>query len=312
MSYTNIFSGSPVEPSDVAYRAIALATSETLVWPVAYEDTTDIVARINDVTPSAGSLTITMPDATEVSTGQDALFTTTTGTAFTLLTATGSTISVVGASQAVYIYLTDNSTAAGTWRATVFASTTTTANAAALAGGGLEAIAALLNVDFPVQTKSANYTVVSGDRATTLVSTGGAITFDLTSSATLGNGWLALCVNQGTGALTLDPTGAQTIDGAATKTLNQGESCFIVADGGTAWYSVGFGQSVTSSVTRLVTNAAGSGDLTLTTAEATNLLQEFTGALTGNRNIIVPTAAGTYHVTNSTTATGASRSSLSA
>ena len=305
MSYTEIFGGSPVQASDVAYRAIALATSTTLLWPVSNEDTTDIVARINDVTPSAGSLTITMPDATEVSTGQDALFTNTTGTAFTLLTSTGTTITSVAASTAVYIYLTDNSTAAGTWRVTVFGSTTTTANAAALAGGGLEAIASLLNVDFPVTGKGANYTVVSADRATTLVSTGGAITFDLTSSATLGNGWMALICNQGTGALTLNPAGAQTIDGAATKTLNQTESCFIVADGGTGWFSVGFGQSVTSSVTRLVTNAAGSGDLTLTTAEATNLLQEFTGALTGNRNIIVPTAAGTYHVTNSTTATGA-------
>jgi hypothetical protein len=303
--FTTVFGGSPVQASDVAYRAITLATSATLVWPVSNEDTTNVVARINDVTPGSGSLTITMPDATQVSVGQDALFTNTTGTAFTLLTSTGTTISAVAASQAVYIYLTDNSTAAGTWRATVFASTTTTANAAALAGGGLEAIASLLNVDFPVTGKSVNYTVVSTDRATTLVSTGGAITFDLTSSTTLGNGWMALISNQGTGALTIDPAGAQTIDGAATKTLNQTESCFIVADGGTAWFSVGFGQSITSSVTRLVTNAAGSGNLTLTTAEAASLLQEFTGALTGNRNIIVPTSAGSYHVTNSTTATGA-------
>lgn len=305
MSYVDVFSGSPVQPSQVAYRAIALATNVTLVWPVAYQDTTNIVARINDVTPSAGSLTITMPDATQVSTGQDALFTNTTGTAFTLLKSDGTTLTSVAASQAVYIYLTDNSTAAGTWRVTVFASTTTTANAASLAGLGLEAITTTLNVDFPVTTQGSAYAVGVNDRAQTLVSTGGAVTFTLAAATTLGDGWMALFRNSGTGALTIALTGLDTIDGAATKTLNQGESCFIVCDGSSAFYSVGFGQSVTSVVTRLVKSVAGSSNVVLSSTEASNLLQEYTGALTGSINVSPPTAVGTYHVYNNTTATGA-------
>lgn len=51
---------------------------------------------------------------------------------------------------------------------------------------------------------------------------------------------------------------------------------------------------------RLSKSVAGSADVTLTTVEAGNLIMEFTGALTGNINVIVPAAARMWIVKNGT------------
>ena len=300
MSYTSIFGGSPVQPSDIRYRAIALAADTTLVWPQAYVDTTDVVARINDVTPTGAGLSITMPDATQVSTGQDALFANLGADTFTILDSTGSTITTVATSVAVYIYLTDNSTAAGSWGVTTFASTTTTANAATLAGYGLTAITTTLNQDAPALAKSSGFTVDATYRAQAVIWTGGTDTAALTAAATLGDGFFFLLSNQGTGILTIDPAGSETIDGNATKAINSTESAIIVTDG-TNWYSVGYGRSVSSSFTRLVKSVGGNSDVTLTAAEAAYTVQEYTGALTGDIAVIVPTSVAQFWVYNNTT-----------
>lgn len=51
---------------------------------------------------------------------------------------------------------------------------------------------------------------------------------------------------------------------------------------------------------RLSKSVAGSSNVTLTTAEARNMIHEYTGALTGNISVIVPTASGLYFVYNNT------------
>lgn len=51
---------------------------------------------------------------------------------------------------------------------------------------------------------------------------------------------------------------------------------------------------------RLAKSVAGASDVTLTASEATNAIQEYTGALTGSINVIVPTATGFYLVYNNT------------
>jgi hypothetical protein len=298
-SYTDIFGGSTVQPADVSYRAIALSASVTLVWPIAYDDTTDVVARINDVTPTTTGFTITMPDATQVSPGQDALFANLGADTFTILASDGSTISAVTTGVVLYIYLTDNSTAVGTWQVTTFASTTTTANAATLAGYGLTAITTTLNQDAPVLTKTTGFTVDATYRAQLALWTGGTDTAALPAAATAGDGFFFLVANRGSGILTIDPSGAELIDGATTKDINATESAIIITDG-SAWYSVGYGRSFSSGFTRLVKSVAGASDVTLTTVEATYIVQEYTGALTANINVIVPTAVGQFWVYNNT------------
>jgi len=51
---------------------------------------------------------------------------------------------------------------------------------------------------------------------------------------------------------------------------------------------------------RLSKSVAGNTDITLTAAEARNQIMEFTGALTGNISVIVPTIAGIFVIGNST------------
>lgn len=241
-----------------------------------------------------------MPDATQVSVGQDALIVNVGADTFTVAANGGSTITTVATGVAVYIYLRTNSTAAGTWRVTTLASTTTTANAASLAGAGLQASAGLLNQEHDIQVQSSNYTVVAGDRATVIEWTGGSGTLTLTAAATLGQGYFFLVTNQGTGTLTIDPNGAETIDAASSKAIAQTESCFVISDG-VNWFTVGYGRSSTVSYTRLVKSVAGSSNVTLTAAEAANIIQEYTGILTGNIAVIVPTSIGIYYVFNNTT-----------
>jgi hypothetical protein len=300
MSYTDVFGGSPIQPADVSYNSIVLAADTTLVWPISNQDTTDIVARINDVNPSTSGLSIIMPDATEVSTGQDALFANVGSESFTLKASDGSTITTVASGAVCYVYLISNSSAAGSWRVTTMGSTTTTANAASLAGAGLEAAAGLLNLDLEIDSKNADYTVVAGDRARIIKNTGGAIALNLLAAATAGAGFIIGVRNSGSGAMTVTPDGSDTVDDDASLAINQDESTFLISNGTDGWNTIGYGREVSSSFTRLVKSVAGSSDVTLTASEAANSVLEFTGALTGNISVIVPTAVARFYVFNST------------
>lgn len=53
--------------------------------------------------------------------------------------------------------------------------------------------------------------------------------------------------------------------------------------------------------TRLAKSVAGAADVTLTAAEAFNTILEFTGVLTGNINVIVPTTVRQWTIFNATT-----------
>lgn len=83
-----------------------------------------------------------------------------------------------------------------------------------------------------VQAKSANYTVLLSDYGT-LIDCTNTITIALTAAATLGDGFWFDVRNSGTGTVTIDPDGSETIDGAATITLEPGDSCRVHCNGAT-------------------------------------------------------------------------------
>jgi microcystin-dependent protein len=293
------FGGSPVQPAQVAYRDIVLTASVTLFWPQQSIDTTDIVARWNDVAPNLPNLTITLGPATAISVGQDAAFSNTGTNSFSVLANDGSLIAVVPPSQVTYIILNDNSTAAGAWHAIVFGAIPSGADAASLAGAGLIAAGNKLNQNYVITAHNSNYTVVAGDLATVILWTGGAGALTLPDPAIVGAGFFVMVDNQGSGALTVTPA-AGLIDGVASKTYNQGENSFIASNGAN-WFSLGFGRSNTVTFTQLVKSVAGNTDVTLTAAEAANQVQQYTGILTGDINVIVPTNVAQYFVFNNTT-----------
>jgi hypothetical protein len=298
-SFTDVFGGSPVQPSEVRYASYTLAASTSMFWPLQGIDTTQIIARWNDVVAQAPNITITFPSSLTISPGEDAVYNNKGSNAFTILANDGSVICTVQPSVAIYLINTDNTTIAGSWQITTFGGTASQVNAAALAGDGLIANMAQLSPNFPIIPIASNYTSTFADRANVLNWTGGAGTITLESASVAGQGWFCELRNSGSGSVVVSPpTG--TIDGNASKTYAQTESSLIHTDG-TNYYTVGYGRAVTASFTQLVISVAGNSDVTLTSSQAQNQSLEFTGALTGNINVIVPAVVAEYFVFNNTT-----------
>jgi hypothetical protein len=87
--------------------------------------------------------------------------------------------------------------------------------------------------------KTAAYTAVAADNGTLVeMNKSTAVTLALTAAATLGDGWFLDINNSGAGTLTLDPDGAELIDGESTITLLTDESLRIVCTG-TAFLTAG-------------------------------------------------------------------------
>ena len=301
MTYTSPFTGDVIQPTDVSYASYNLTANLQLYWAGLATGTQSPAARIMDVYQNA-SWTLKMPDATQVSVGEDALIRNTSATAVTVLNFTGSVICTVAGGTAQYIYLTSNSTTGGNWGVIAFGSTTSTANAAQLAGLGLVAITTTLNQSHPVVGVATAYTYTASDRAQTRLWTGGAGTGTLPLAATLANNWFTIFKNNGTGSYTLSTTGGQFIDGLTTKTFQPSESAFVICDG-TSYYTIGYGQSNTFFFTSLVYPVTG-GTYNLTTYEIQSIIQEYVGTLVSNVTVIYPQVVNLYVVSNQTTDNG--------
>lgn len=297
MSFTSPFTGQVIQPTDVSFRAITLSVTTTLSWPINGSDTDNAAARIMNVTATAGSLLLKMPPANQTSVGQDALIRNVGATTFTVADYNGNTIVAVASGEAKYIYITTNATEAGTWGIISFGVGSSSADAATLAGYGLKAISTTLNQSHPVQTFSSNYTALDTDRASSYVWTGGSGTLGLTAATTLGNDWFFMVRNGGTGTLTVTPAGG-LINGAASIALQPADSAFVVCSGA-AFFTVGLGRSTQFNFTQL-TKAVVSGSYTLTASEASNVVQKYTGTLSGNVTVTLPQTVQVYYITNQT------------
>jgi len=300
-SFTNTFGGTVIYPADVSYRAIALTANTTLTWPTELATDTNVVASIMDVTPSAGSLTIRMPDATQASVGQTALFFNVGASSFTVADNSGNTIQTIASGEAWQIYLTGNATVNGTWRPIQYGAGTSSASASALAGAGLKAITTTLNQSAPTTLLSADYTLTSVDRARVLVWNGGAGTFTMPSAAAAGNDWFFDARNSGSGGLTIAPSGGELINGQASLVFNPGDSARIITDGSN-FYTIGYGQSSTFAFDYVSISLTGQpSPYTLAGTNLNRIAYQFSGVLTANMEIIVPNTIQQYWIRNSTT-----------
>lgn len=299
MSYNSPFTGNVVQPTDVSYRSITLSANLQLEWPINGTSTNDAAARIMEVTATTTSLQLRMPPANQSSVGQDAMIRNTGANTFVVYDYAGAhTIISIPAGEARYIYITANPDESGTWGIIAFGIGSSGADAATLAGYGLTAIGATLNQSQPVTTFSSDYTALTSDRASTYVWTGGAGTLTLPLAATLGNNWFMLVRNGGSGTLTVQTTSSQLFNGSTSVILQVGDSCFICCSG-TAFFSVGLGRSTQFNFTQL-TKAVSTGTYTLTATEAANVIQKYTGTVTGTVTVILPKTIQVYYITNQT------------
>ena len=299
-TYTQIFGGTTIYPSDVSYLALALTADITLEWPLESNVTNAPAARIIDVTPT-GAYSIFLPPADETGTGQTILFNNLGPNTSTVKNSVGGTLLSIAQGEQWQIYLTANTTAAGTWRTFRYGASTAQAQASTLAGFGLTATGSTLSQSTPVTLFNSNFTAGGSDRAKMLVWTGGLGTLTLPTASSVGGDWFIAVRNGGSGNLVIDPQGAETINGAASLTLTPGDSATAVTDG-TGWYTLGLGQSAVFAFDYTSINLAGqSGNYTLSGAELNRIAYEFTGAIVGNVEIIVPKTTQQYWVTNDTT-----------
>lgn len=297
-SYTNPYTGQTISPSQVGYESLTISSDTTLAWPI-NGNTDAVVANIIEVTATTTGLKLIMPPATQVSDGQSTLIRNVGSNTFTVVNQDLGTIVSVASGVAQYIYVTSNSTIDGTWQSVTFGAGTSAANAATLAGYGLKATGTTLNTATPVTTFSSNYTILPIDRSSLYVWTGGAGTVTLPTAASTGMNWFVVLKNDGVGILNVALQGTDTIDGQVSAQLQIGES-FVVVSSGTAYYSYAYGQSAQFFFTQLVKTVTG-GTVTLTSAEGTNIIQEYQGTLVSNCTVILPPTVQIYSLRNLTT-----------
>lgn len=307
-AYTDKFGGLPVLPNDIGYNPLALVGNVTLVWPEypaedATYGSTPVLAGLTAISNSYnGDIDVTLPDTTLVEAGRAAYVGLAEsfypGKVVNLKTAGGATLYTLNEGDFVIIYSTTN-TNDSSWAVIQMGTGATFASAASYAGMGLKAIGATLNFAPVTSTISTDTTITASNRAGVFVNTGGAIvvTFPLTS--TVGNDFSFEIRNQGTGTVTLTPTGGELLDSSATIALQVNESCIVHSATG-AWYTVGRGRNASFNFTQL-TKAVTGGTTTLTTTEASNVVQKYTGVLLSNQTLVVPSVVQVYYISNQTT-----------
>ena len=299
-TYTQVFGGTTIYPSDVSYLSLTLSADTSLEWPLESNANENPAARIIDVTPT-GVYSIIMPPADQTGTGQTILFNNLGPQSVTVKNSVGATLLSMGQGEQWQIYLIDNTTAAGVWRVFRYGAATAQAQASALAGFGLAATGSTLSQSTPVTLFSTNYTAGSSDRAKAYVWTGGLGTFTLPSAVTVMNDWFVALRNEGTGNCVVTPQGLETVNSAASLTLAPGDSVTLITDG-LNWFTLGLGQNAVFAFDYTSINLGGlSGNYTLSGAELNRIAYQFTGAITGNIEIVVPKTTQQYWVSNATT-----------
>ena len=298
-SFTQVFGGTTIYPSDVSYLALALTADTALEWPLEATTGNNVVARIIDITPT-GPFTVTLPDAMSVGVGQTILFNNLGPDTITIDNAAGNAILSIGAGEQWQCYLIDNTSVGGVWRTFRYGAAVAQAQAAALAGAGLVADGSELAQNYEViDFSSTPYSLTAPDRATVFVWTGGLGTLNLPTAVAAGDGWFVQVRNSGQGDLTIDPSGTELINAASTLLLQPGDSAVIVSDG-VQWYTIGLGQQAVFAFD-YTTIAVTGGTYTLSGSELNRIAYKFTGTLTSNVNIVVPSTVQQYWVNNGTT-----------
>jgi len=299
-TYTSVFGGANIYPAEISYSSLTLTADVILSWPEETSTSENLATRIIDISAAAAGRSIYLPPANKTGTGQTILFNNTGAQTITIRNDGGTQVVTIAAGTLWQVYLTNNSTANGTWQSLQYGATTSTVNASSLAGTGIVAVGTLLSQSVPITTFNSNYTAGASDRAKMFVWTGAGGTFTLPSAASVGDNWFVYLRNSGSGAIVADPTGAPTIDGLSSLSFQPDESAIIATDG-INFYTIGFGQSATFAFDYTVIDVSGSGNYVLSGSELNRIAYKFVGTLTGNRNIIVPATVQQYWVNDETT-----------
>lgn len=296
--YTDVFGSREIPPSGAKYSSYTLSANTTFQWPYNYTGTGETVSKIMDVT-STLAIDLTMPNGDEVSPGEDIVINNRGSFTLTVKGSAGTTLATITTGQSLFLYLSDNSTAEGTWKTVQFGVGSSSTDAASLAGYAIKAIDTTLNQSHPVSTIASPTTFTVADRGKLVVYTGGADTQLLPAVATVGDDFFILIRNSGTGTLTIDGNSSETIDGSTTFAIQPTESAVLISSGA-AWYSVGYGRSTQFSFSQSTIDVSSGGTITLSASQYGNELLTFTGTPAGALNVVVPNVVAVYYTYNTT------------
>lgn len=292
-SFVDVFGNETVPPSNAAYVNYAITANSQLVWPNNYSGTDLLVGDITDISAGSG-LTLTLPQANEVSVGQDILIRNIGANPFDILDYASGNVTTVVPGTAKYVFVTVNTTEAGTWGVFTYGTGTSGADASALAGSGLQANSNLLRVYAPYRGINSNYSLVASDRAKVLEVTVGSVTLSLQQASVAGDGYYVFIRNSSEGSVVVDGFGTEEVDGALNKTLAPGESAIFICNG-SYWVTVGFGRDSEFVFSEVVVNMA-LGTINLSSADVAGRMIRLSGTAVGNVTVNLPGVDNIYFV----------------
>ena len=314
----NVFGQGAVQTAYVSYIAYPDFSEDlTLLWPSTYTTSPNILAASNSFTPSTTGLTVTLPDANQVSLGMNALITNAGEDNFTLLNNSGDTIQTILPSVTYFIQLTAyTDDTGGVWQPIVQGAGTSTADAAALAGLGLVALGSplKLNTDMPTKTTAIDYTLQPSDRSALYILTGGASSIFCPDdgTTTVLAGFNVSFNNAGTGVVTFTGvTSTALFNGQTELLLYPGQTMTLDYDGVNYW-SVGLGQATsfaTNILNQDLVSVQTGGNINLSADASSKYIQQYYcsgGPITGNIVIYFPAIANTWYISNFCTSSNGS------
>lgn len=297
--FTDVFGSQTIPSAESSYKYLNLVSDQRLTWPAQSDGSIPELSSILKVSCASGN-SIILPDARDQSPGFGFLVRNSGSYALGIKDFSLGTVATLNPGGSYYVYLVNNSTSSGTYEFLAFGVGTSNVDAASLIGAGVKALGASLNQSHPTQTYSSSQTVIASHRAQLLVFNGGSATLSLTSTSTLGDDFFFLLKNLGTGTITIDPAGSETIDGQSTFTIQPGES-LMVCGSSASWFTVGYGRSLVYQFTQLVKDVSAGGSFVLTATEASNKMMTFMGNPTSPVTVIVPSTVAVYYLQNSLT-----------
>ena len=307
-TYVSPFTGTVVTPTDVSYYPLTFSTDQTLAWEASVNPPEVPAARIIDCVASTSGLTVTLPPANEGTTGADILFRNLGAFTFTVEDSEGGQSITLAPGIAKYVYLSDNTTAAGEWQNVTFGAGTSYADATTLAGAGLTTLAGKLAVTQNISNITSAPTINDASRATTFNWNGGVGTLTLPVTSTLSTGWFIGFRNNGTGTLTLTPNNPALINGQSSLETNPGDSGFIMYDVSTLGFiTVGWQTSANVSFTAATYDVDAVPTDTLSLVSYAPIIQTYvaqSGTRSTTLDVVLPAITQVYILVNETDQVG--------